>query len=59
MHMKEGTHYRRRLDQPVANTARCKELVDCMMCGCPSDSLTSNVLRNWQGSRSEMAFETL
>ena len=38
MQLKEGTHYRRRLDQPSANTARCKEFVDCMFCGCPSDS---------------------
>ncbi len=39
MHLKEGMHFRRRLDQPSTSTARCKEFVNCMFCGCPSDSL--------------------
>ena len=38
MHLKEETHYRRRLDQPSTTTAKCKEFVDSMFYGCPSDS---------------------
>ena len=38
MKLVEGTHYRRRLDQPSPHLARSKEVVDCMFCRLPSDS---------------------
>ncbi len=38
MKLVEGTHYRRRLDQPSHNNYGSKDYVDCLLCGAPSDS---------------------
>ena len=34
----EGTHYKRRLDQPSPHPIRAKEFVDCLFCELSSDS---------------------
>ncbi len=34
----EGTHYRRKLDQPSPHPIRAKEFVECLFCELPSDS---------------------
>ena len=38
MKLIEGTHYRRRIDQPSPHLARSKEFVECLICRLPSDS---------------------
>ncbi len=43
MKLVEGTHYKRRLDQPSSVPTRAKEKVDCLICGVPSDSEDENV----------------
>jgi hypothetical protein len=45
MKLVEGTRYSRRLDQPSPRPIRAKEVVDCLICGVPSDSEDENVRR--------------
>ena len=43
MNLLEGTHFRRRLDQP--SRIASKEFVDCLFCRFPSDSDDEHVAR--------------
>jgi hypothetical protein len=45
MKLVEGTHYRRRLDQPSPHPHLSKEFVDCLLCAAPSDSEDDQVRR--------------
>ncbi len=38
MHLKEGTHYRVRAQQPSPAPHKSKEAVDCMFCSDPGES---------------------
>jgi hypothetical protein len=45
MKLVEGTHYRRRLDQPSPHPHPSKEFVGCLLCATPSDSEDDQVRR--------------
>jgi hypothetical protein len=45
MKLFEGTHYRRRLDQPSSYPHLSKEFVDCLLYAAPSDSEDDQVRR--------------
>ena len=51
MKLLEGTHYRRRLDEPSRSNFGSKEFVDCSMCGIPRDSNDDIARRTHSGKQ--------